>query len=217
MREAKEKAPFRGRRSALMGIAATALLAVAGCARDLGPHPDLPFLLISAGLTSQNLCGLGVSPRINLPNAPANAVRYRFKMTLVSALSGPTWETDVPATGNIIPEGALNDFPAPCPPEIQNYSYRVEMMAYDANDKPLAYGWNFWSTRSLARQVYAEQSYRRANPNVSLNSNQAAQQMGLVPNQQSGAVVAAPGLRVRPGQTTLVDPAATPRPPFFLY
>lgn len=139
-------------------VSAVALLAIAGCAPDRGPHPNLPLLGIQAEFTSKNLCSLGVSPELRLGGVPAGAATYRWRLTNVGVLRGPTWQADVPADGAIIPEGAIADFPTPCPGEQQTMVYRFEVMALAADGRPLAYGWNFVSAISTTRRVEMEQA-----------------------------------------------------------
>lgn len=140
-----------------------ALLFLAACANDRGPHPNLPPLGIQAEFTSRNLCGLGVSPEVRLGGVPAGTAVYRWRMTNVSVLFAPSWQVDVPANGPLIPEGAVPDFPTPCPGELdqpRSTSFRFEVMALAENGQPLAYGWNFISVRSLSSQLDIER--RRA-------------------------------------------------------
>ncbi|HEX9466201.1 MAG TPA: hypothetical protein VGB82_26685 [Alphaproteobacteria bacterium] len=131
----------------------------------MGPHPELPRLGISAAFTSHNLCGLGVSPEIRLIKPPSAAATYQMKMTLVSALSAPSWEFTLPAPtetrerGIVYPEGAIPDFPAPCVPETevpQYFYYRLELMARANDGRPIAYGWSFAVAYSLTRQLGLE-------------------------------------------------------------
>ncbi len=164
MRVAKQKA---WRPAGLPGVVAVLLLAT-GCANDRGPHPDLPRIGLYSTFTSRNLCGLGVSPEVRLITAPADTAVYRVKMTNVSALSGPSWEFDIPAAAmfnrngeTVLPEAAIPDFPAPCVPEniIQQYfNYRVEVMAMGKDNRPLAYGWGFAVAYSLTRQLGFERA-----------------------------------------------------------
>jgi len=94
-------------------------------------------------------------------------------MTMMNALVAPSWQFDVAAAGNVrtiptalprgsatIAEGAITDFPAPCPPERQNYVYRIEVMAMAPNGASLGYGWAFASAQSLLRQLDAERLRR---------------------------------------------------------
>ena len=179
MREAKQKAarfgaPAAGRwcRRLMPGLLGAGLLA--GCANDRGPHPELPRVGVSSGFTSLNLCSNGVSPAIYLTSPPAGTATYRLKMTMANALVAPSWQFDVPAsaattaasgsfgpnarTRATITQGAIADFPAPCPPERQVYVYRVEVLALAADGRSLGYGWGFASAQSLARQLSAERN-----------------------------------------------------------
>ncbi len=153
MREAIKKAPVK-----LLTVLAAAAGLVGGCASERGPHPELPRAGLATQFTSHNLCSLGVSPEIQLFDIPAGATRYRVRQTLVSALIAHGWEAEVPAHGAVIPEGALADYPGPCPPERQIFTYRIEVMAFAGDGRPLAYGWNFVSAPALSRVVAQEQN-----------------------------------------------------------
>jgi hypothetical protein len=140
------------------GVLAVALVVMTGCAADRGPHPDLPPLGIQAEFTSKNLCSLGVSPEVRLGGVPAQTATYRWRMTNVGVLFAPRWQADVAANGPTIPEGAVADFPTPCPGELQNLVYRFELMALSADGRPLAYGWQFVTAVSTTLQVEREQA-----------------------------------------------------------
>lgn len=133
-------------------------LALAACANDRGPHPNLPMLGVLVEFTSRNLCGLGVSPEVRLGNVPANSAIYRVRITEVSTLTSPRWQADLPARGAVIPEGTMTGFDVPCPGEKQELFYRFEVMALASDTTPLAYGWGFSSTVvALPRQIENEQ------------------------------------------------------------
>jgi hypothetical protein len=141
-------------------LAVSAMLVLAACAYDRGPHPNLPPLGVQADFTSRNLCGLGVSPQVRLGNVPANVATYRLRVSEISTLRGPRWQADLPAKGPVIAEGAMDGFDLPCPGEKQHLSYRFEVMALASDARPMAYGWGFSSVLSLPEQIEVEQ--RRA-------------------------------------------------------
>jgi hypothetical protein len=118
----------------------------------------LPPIGIQAEFTSRNLCSLGVSPEVRLGGVPAQTATYRWRMTNVSVLRASRWQTDLPASGPLIPAGAVPDFPTPCPGELQNFVYRFEIMALAADGRPLAYGWQFISAVSTTLAVEREQA-----------------------------------------------------------
>lgn len=135
------------------------LLLLTACANERGPHPNLPPIGVQAEFTSRNLCALGVSPEVRLGGVPPQTATYRWRMTAVSVLLAPPWQADTPANGPIISEGAVPDFPAPCPGELERprpTSYRFEIMALAKTGEPLAYGWSFVSARSLPAQLDIE-------------------------------------------------------------
>jgi hypothetical protein len=137
-------------------MAAASILA--GCANESGPYPNLPPLGLRTAFTSKNLCGLGVSPEVRLGGVPAATASYRLRLTNISVLRATRWEATIKAEGPVIAEGAIADFVAPCPGELQTFNYRLEIMALAGDGQPLAYGWGFPSARSLTRQVQQEQA-----------------------------------------------------------
>jgi hypothetical protein len=145
-----------------LAVGAALGLIVAACANDRGPYPNLPRIGVGAEFTSRNLCGVGVSPEIQLGNLPANVATYRLQVTEISTLKGPRWQADLPAKGPLIAEGVLEGFDLPCPGDKQHLQYRVEVMALGADAQPLAYGWGFASARALPEQIEVEQ--KRAKP-----------------------------------------------------
>lgn len=140
------------------------LLALAACANDRGPHPNLPPLGIRTDFTSKNLCSLGVSPEIVLGNVPPNTATYRVRVTEVSTLRGPRWQGDLPASGPSIPQEALEGFDLPCPADKQTLTYRLEIMALAAAGQPLGYGWVFANARSIADTIESEQRRAKEGP-----------------------------------------------------
>jgi len=142
-------------------VAFAALAALVACANDLGPHPNLPVLGAFTDFLSTNLCSEGVSPEIRLGGVPANTASYRLLFTNVSVLSAPRWQVTLRADSPVVPAGAIEKFEAPCPGELLSFNYRLEVMALDGDQRPLAYGWTFASARSLTKQIEREQVMAR--------------------------------------------------------
>lgn len=139
--------------------------AVSACASPPPPFPELPRLGVLAQLTSRNLCGLGVSPAIAISGAPQATAQYRLRMTNIDVLFRQPWQTTVSAgSAGTIPEGAIADYVAPCVGDLSQFSfyryqqYRLEVMALDPQNRPLAYG----QTTLLAQSVNATLDRERA-------------------------------------------------------
>ncbi len=130
-----------------------ALLALAACAPTPPLYPELPRLTVSTGFGVQNLCNEGVSPAIGIAGAPKDTARYRVRMTNISVVLQTAWQDTLPATPSGIAEGVAPSYPPPCMGTFQQYSYRFEVMALDANDRPLAYGTTTASAQTLDRLV----------------------------------------------------------------
>ncbi|HEY1231171.1 MAG TPA: hypothetical protein VGF26_28035, partial [Ramlibacter sp.] len=64
----------------------------AACASPPAPFPDLPRLDVSTRLTSRNVCGLGVSPPINIAKAPSATAQYRLRMTNMDVMFQQPWQ-----------------------------------------------------------------------------------------------------------------------------
>jgi hypothetical protein len=143
-------------RSRVVFIAIAASL-IAACANERGPHPNLPPLGARVEFRSTNLCSLGVSPEIRLGGVPGSTSSYRLRLVNISVLRAPIWERTQAANGPLILEGAISDFEAPCPGDLQNFTYRLEVMALASSGQPLAYGWTFASAQSITRQIEREQ------------------------------------------------------------
>jgi hypothetical protein len=132
---------------------AVALLALAACAPTPPLFPELPRLQVSTGFGIQNLCGPGVSPAITVKDAPAGTTRYRVRMTNTSVLVQTAWQDTLPASPTGIAEAAAASYPPPCMGTYQQYAYRFEVMALDADDRPLAYGQTTATAVALDRLV----------------------------------------------------------------
>jgi hypothetical protein len=138
-------------RTAASAVAVLALLA--GCAVVQPGPANVPKLGVRSFLDIRHLCSLGVSPPIELDDAPA-AARYRVRMINTSVLYAPPADFEVVADGSSIAEGSLEGYRGPCPGEMQNFVYRLEVAAVDANGAILAYGYislNATSTTRLMR------------------------------------------------------------------
>jgi hypothetical protein len=153
---------FTGR-AAIGSLMMTA--ALAACAGDPGPHPELPFMGITTRFQARNMCSEGLSPEIVLRSAPAGTALYRLQVTSVGVLSAPRQVMEVAAEGNgIISEGALPSWSLPCPSERQTLSYRIEALALAANGQSLAYGWNFVSVIGIGRELNVERAQSGGKP-----------------------------------------------------
>src|SRR5260221_12217429 len=107
MREANKKSPASALLFQSWLGAILALVLVGGCASEAGPHPELPRLGLLSQFTSRNLCSLGASPEIRVYEAPSGVATYRIQITSLNGLITPSWTTDVPASGTLIPDAAL--------------------------------------------------------------------------------------------------------------
>jgi hypothetical protein len=144
----------------------TMLLAglTAACASPAPPFPELPRLDVSTTLTSRNVCGLGVSPPINIGKAPPATAQYRLRMTNTDVLFQQPWQTTVEAKPGGFAEGMIADYQAPCVGDLRLYSfyrfqqYRLEVLALDAQSRPLAYG----STNFLLQSISSMQDRERS-------------------------------------------------------
>jgi hypothetical protein len=130
-------------------IVASGVLVVAGCATPEEPFPDLPRLGVSSEFRVENLCDVGVSPRIVLTNVPVGTTQYVIQVTDTSVLITSPWQATVRAQSkDEIPEGAAKDYVGPCPGDMLRFpplaplglQHRVEVLAEDQGGRPLAYG-----------------------------------------------------------------------------
>jgi hypothetical protein len=152
------------RRTARRAAPAIGLLALTACATPPPPFSDLPRLNVTTQITSRNMCGLGVSPAIDIGDSPAGTERYRIRMTNMSVLWQDPWETTATAAPGGFREGALADYEGPCIGERRLYaltpyfSYRFEVLALDARDRPLAYGRTSLLVRSISETIEQERA-----------------------------------------------------------
>jgi hypothetical protein len=137
--------------------------AVSACASPPPPFPELPRLDVSARLGSRNLCGLGVSPAIAISGVPRTTARYRLRMTNVDVLFQQPWQATVDVA-DTIPEGAIADYEAPCVGDLDEMAYyryqryRLEVMALDPQNRPLAYGQVYMPVRSVSATLERERA-----------------------------------------------------------
>ena len=126
-----------------------AAAALVSCGASEVPFGGLPRLSVDAEFAIQNLCDIGVSPQIRLANVPHDTAKYLVQITNTYVLIQTPWREVIPASSmSEIPEGAAKTYVAPCigdnlrfPPLARDgYLYRVEVLAEDATDRPLAYG-----------------------------------------------------------------------------
>lgn len=141
--------------------------AVAACASPPPPFPDLPRLRVSTYLGSRNLCGLGISPPIDIDKAPPGTAQYRLRMTNTDVLFQTPWQTTQPAKSKGFAEGDIADYQAPCVGDLRLYSaytyqlYRLEVLALDDQSRPLAYGSTTVQVHSVNTMLDRERSAQR--------------------------------------------------------
>ena len=153
----------------LASIAFAAL--VAACASPPPAYPDLPRLRVSTAFGSRNICGLGISPRISIDKAPATTTQYRLRLTDMDVLFQTPWQVTLEAKPGGFAEGDILDYQAPCVGDLRLYSsywyhqYRLEVLALDAQNRPVAYGSTTAQVRSINSTLDSERaSQRRATP-----------------------------------------------------
>jgi hypothetical protein len=143
-------------------VAICGLLALGCCSNPRTPFPGLPRLSVGTQFDIQNLCDIGVSPKITLGKVPDGTTDYVVQMTNIDVLFQSPWrETIAVSSTSDIPEGAAKTYEGPClgdnvrfpPIAPYGYRYRVEVLAQAADGKPLAYG---------ATVVYVQSAYLTA-------------------------------------------------------
>jgi hypothetical protein len=117
--------------------AVACVLALAGCAGET-PAPDPHGMAIDVAFGLNNLCSLGVSPKITVSNPPPATAKYAIEMRNIDVLFPSPWQGTVIANGTIIPEGAGADYRGPCEGEFQRHRYRFTVTALDAGGRALA-------------------------------------------------------------------------------
>ena len=122
-----------------MKVAVWVLAAVMafGCA---GVQKDsLAKMGVDYTFASKHKCQGGSSPEIRLTGVPAGVASYEVTLTDLDVPSFNHWRQTLRATGPLIREGAGTGYYGPCPPS-GTHRYRIEVLAKDAQGKPLAYG-----------------------------------------------------------------------------
>lgn len=119
--------------------ALTLAVALAACA-DTTRGPGIGDLQIIVQFGEENYCGLGVSPAIGVGGVPTATAQYRVGITMVDAVFGTHWEEVIPATDQVIPQGAARTYRGPCPGQYQRLRYRFEVAALDGAGRELARG-----------------------------------------------------------------------------
>lgn len=172
------------------------LLCLNACQNPPPPFANLPRLKVSTQFGVENLCDIGVSPRISLSNVPPSTKTYVVKMTNIDVLIQTPWREVIPTTSKAeISEGAGKTFVGPCfgdntrfpPTAPYGYRYRVEVLAEDGAGKPLAYGSIIVPVQSpylTARRMRLEQGGGPQNGKV--QPSPAQSQRELLPDQGYG-------------------------------
>ncbi len=117
----------------IMTLAAAA--ALSACA---APPPGPQSMAVAVAFGMRNYCGLGTSPAIAVTDPPAGTARYRVRMVNMEVMFPSAYETTVDSSGAAIPEGAMADYPGPCPGEFQRPRYRFTVTAIDGAGRALA-------------------------------------------------------------------------------
>lgn len=125
-------------------------------------YGDLPQLRVGVRLGLENLCAGSQSPPIALQNVPASTASYRVRMSNISVLmqTPSEWTIPAPAEPALVPIGALPGYSGPCPGEFQRFTYRLEVMALDAQGRPAAFGVANMLVASVNKM--AQETWRRA-------------------------------------------------------
>jgi hypothetical protein len=129
-------------------LAGMAMLAAACAPYRPGPS-GVPTMGVRTFFGADHVCSLGVSPPIELDNAPNNAARYRVRYTVINVLISSSFQYETPANDKgRIAEGAYADYRGPCAGETSALIYRIEVLALDAEGRSLAYGYTQMTARN---------------------------------------------------------------------
>lgn len=90
--------------------------------------------------TADNLCSKGVSPRIQLVNAPDEAAGFVIRIQNISVLFSKPQDFEVRGPQSEFPAGTLLGYQGPCPGEQQRFDMRIEVVALDAGGRRIAFG-----------------------------------------------------------------------------
>jgi len=122
-------------RRVIMTLALPGVLAA--CAAE-APAPAAPAMSVNVAFGQRNYCGMGVSPAISIVNPPPGTARYKVRMVNTEVLFPSAFEATVESAGATIGEGALANYPGPCPGEYQRPRYRFTVSALDGGGRTLA-------------------------------------------------------------------------------
>lgn len=139
-----------------------ALAVVGGCAQAPQPYADLPALQVSTRIALANMCAGSQSPPIGLANVPPGTARFRVRLSNLSVLRQQPVEWTIPVSEErtLIPIGALAGYVGPCPGDTQAFTYRFEVLALGAGDRPAGYG--MARIRVSSVNALAQETWRRA-------------------------------------------------------
>ena len=163
-----------------LALLSSGVLALAACS-IAQLFPGLPRLSVETRFGTENLCNMGISPKILLSNVPRETTTYLVQITNINVLIQTPWRESVPAHSRTeIPEGAAKNYVGPCigditrfaPIDPRGYIHRVEVLAEDAAGRPLAYG---------STNVHVESPY------VTAKRERTQQQGGPPPPTETGS------------------------------
>lgn len=137
---------------------------LASCAPHVPGPAGVPQMGVRTYFGSEHVCSLGVSPPILLDGAPGSAARYRVRFTNTSVLWAVAQEFEVASTGREIAQGAIEGYRGPCPGEMAGFSFRVEVLAFDAAGQTLAYGSTSASALNPSRLIRGPEADRPRMP-----------------------------------------------------
>lgn len=181
------------------------------CQYPTPPLAKLPRLGLTTQFGVENLCNIGISPRIGLSNVPADTKTYIVQVTDIDVLFQSPWREAIPATSKTeIPEGGAKTFVGPCigdntrfaPVAPNGYTFRVEVLAESAAGRPLAYGWTDVYVQSpylAARRLRTQQQQGRGLQSGPSQASPAQTQPSPLPEQPLPQENFSPGLAPNPG------------------
>lgn len=120
--------------SLLVSSAVTASVLLA-CSESTSTLPEMG---VSFQFEEKHRCST-ISPAITLSNVPAESNSFQVKLTDLDVRSYNHGGGTANIQGNVIPEGALNNYKGPCPPN-GTHTYRFSVKAISVDGKPLASG-----------------------------------------------------------------------------
>ncbi len=150
-------------RTSAIAIAALGLLAACTYSTVPAAPAGARTMSVRTFLDIRHMCSLGISPPIELDNAPA-AARYRVRFVNTSVLYAPPTDFEVVAKGPSIAEDALEGYRGVCPGEAQSFVLRVEVLALDAQGRAAGYGYTTLSVSSTTRLMRLREDMRPRMP-----------------------------------------------------